>query len=240
MNDNLWYTCWFNKDYMKLYAYRDQIQADQEVSFIISALQLKGNERILDLGCGTGRHSLSLAAKGYDVVGVDISKPLIDEAKKKLEGLNPRFVVADIFELPDLGQFDLVLNLFTSFGYFKDDKDNLKMLKIARSCLKPNGKFILDYLHPREVLTNLIPRVEQTIAGEKVVITKEILGDRVIKSIEFPGRRYQEKVKLYDRNQIELFLRAAGFAVVQVWNDYLGNPWKIDGDRQIFLCVAQE
>nr|NGX43184.1 hypothetical protein [Chlamydiota bacterium] len=149
-----WYKKWFNEDYLKLYSYRSAEEAEQQVNFVIHALKLKGDEKILDLGCGKGRHSLELAKKGYKVLGIDISEYLIDEAKKCLKMVpskHLRFQIGDMYHLEHLGTFDVVLNMFTSFGYFDDDKDNAKVFQIVRDHLQSGGKFFLDYLHPAQV-----------------------------------------------------------------------------------------
>ena len=238
MKNRPWFTKWFNEDYVNLYSNRDNKEAEKHIDFIIRSLDLSGAERILDLGCGNGRHSLAFAKKGFDVVGIDLSETLIAQAKRDNNNAKARFIVADIFALPEIGVFDLVINLFTSFGYFKEDSDNSKLLKIAHNHLVDKGKFFLDYLHPSQVIREMVPEVVKEIAGEKVVITKNIEGDRIVKTIVFPGRTYQEKVKMYDRGKIESFLNSSGFEIQAVWNDYKGNPWKEEGDRQLFFCRA--
>lgn len=232
-----WYRNWFNEDYLKLYAHRTLEEAKQQVEFLEKALELKGDEKILDLGCGMGRHSIAFAIKGYTVTGVDASEYLIKQAKHKLAE-NPTlpvtFIHADIKESPPIGTFDLIISMFTSFGYFDEDKDNQEILSIVRKHLNPGGQFFLDYLHPFHVKKTLKPYEKKTVEGESVEIKIKIENDMAIKNITFPERRYQERVKLYARNQIQRMLQAVGFVTVDVWNDYQGNPWRPDGERQLF------
>lgn len=232
---NSWFTHWFNEDYLNLYADRDQQEAERQAEFLVNALGLKGTERILDLGCGTGRHTLAFAKRGFLVVGVDLSPTLIQVGEKALLGYeNAALVRSDMFNVKGLGRFDLVINMFTSFGYFDDDEKNARIFDVAKKHLVPGGRFFMDFLHPQEVRRDLIPYEETSVKGEIVKIRKWIAGDQVCKSISFPGREYLEKIKLYTRSQIEEMARANGFTVLKVWNDYSGAPWKAEGDRQLF------
>jgi len=94
-------------------------------------------------------------------------------------------------------------------------------------------------LHPHQVKRDLISEKEIDVGDETVVIKKRIEGDIVIKNIIFPGRAYEEKVKLYSRSDIEKMLDENQLKVLNVWNDYEGNPWKEEGDRQLFRCQGR-
>lgn len=236
-----WFQEWFNEDYLKLYAYRNQEEADKQVDFIMRALSLTGRERVLDIGCGAGRHSIAFGQRGFSVVGVDASEYLIGKANEKVEtqpNLPVRFVIGDMYQLMNLGTFDLIINMFTTFGYFSDDQENARIFGVVRHHLLEGGHFFFDYLHPHQVREHLKPKADVMVDGEQVHIEKQIKEDRVIKTIQFPGRVYQEKVKLYDREQIEDMLREYRLKVVDCWNDYEGNPWREDGDQQLFHCRA--
>lgn len=235
----VWFKKWFNEDYLKLYSHRSMEEAVKEVEFIRNVAGCDGSEKVLDLACGTGRHSLAFGLEGHSVTAVDLSDVLIAKGRKRLkefEGLDIEFIIADLFSLPDIGTFDLVVNLFTSFGYFDDDEMNQKLFLVVKERLKSDGIFFLDYLHPYAVTNGLVANETQQIEGEEVAIERYIAEDRVYKRIHFPGRTYEEKVKLYSRGEIEVMLDHAGFETVKVWNDYLGTPWKEKGDRQLFMC----
>jgi SAM-dependent methyltransferase len=235
----MWFNKWFNEDYLKLYAHRSDEEAAEQVKFITDTLGLQRTERVLDLACGTGRHSLAFALSGYSVLGVDLSPTLIEEARRRLhdhEGISASFYVADMFNLPQIGSFDLIVNLFTSFGYFADNEKNEEMFQVVKDHLKPEGQFFLDYLHPFNVKQTLVKEEVLEVEGERVVVTRSLEKDCVVKIIQFPGRTYKESVKLYEREQIEQMMHRHGLIINNVWNDYQGNPWKINGDRQLFLC----
>lgn len=234
-----WYKVWFNEDYLKLYSNRNMKEAEEQVDFLLNALKLNGNEKILDLGCGIGRHSLLLAKKGFSVVGVDLSPDLLKIARQNavpFPDLDLTYIQGDMRNLDNLGQFDLVISIFTSFGYFETEEENLTVLKEIKKCLKPKGHFFLDYLHPYYVKNHLVPNEIRVIGNAEVGIHREIIDDKIIKTIQFPHQTYEEKVKLYSRIAIEKILKSAGLSAIEVWNDYEGNPWKSEGDRQLFLC----
>lgn len=233
-----WINHWFNSDYLHLYSNRNSEEAVRQVEFLTGYLSLQGNESILDIGCGRGRHSVLFAERGHPVVGIDQSEELIALASKMINpSLNLQFIQGDIcfLEKFNLPLFDLVVCLFTSFGYFEEDNENLKVLQNVRKSLKPSGRFVLDYLHPHHVISTLIPFEEKFVQGEKVEIRREIIGQRVIKTIDFPGRQYIEKVTLYSKDEVICLLNQAGFTVESLINDYEGNPWSKNGNRQIFI-----
>lgn len=120
---------------------------ENQVDFIIKMLGLSGKERILDLGCGYGRHSLSFARRGYSVVGVDITIEFIDnaEANAKKESLNAEFIHSDIRDIVFRDEFDVVLNLADGvIGYLENDEENLKIFDAIAKALKPDGKHFMD------------------------------------------------------------------------------------------------
>lgn len=235
-----WYSKWFNQDYLNLYDYHDQNEAKQQADFIMHHLNLCGKERILDLGCGTGRHALQFALKGMSIIGIDSSPALIRKAQNKQKeypSLQLQFLLRDM-RLPfqELGEFDLVVNLFTSFGYFSTDQENFSVLQNIRNVLPTEGKFFLDYLNPEFIKTTLINFEEREIKGEHVEIERKIEEDCIIKTIHFPNRSYQERVKMYSHEKMLEMLEFSGFTTTQCWGDFKGTPWSTSSERQLFYC----
>ena len=118
----------------------------REVDFIVSALGLRGGERILDLACGFGRHALDLAARGYSVTGVDITSDYVAEARRRATeaDLAAKFIHADIRDIAFRDEFDVVLNLADgAIGYLEDDAENLKVFDRAAAALKPGGQHLM-------------------------------------------------------------------------------------------------
>lgn len=115
----------------------------RQVDFIIDKLDLKGTERILDLACGFGRHSLEFARRGYEVVGVDITKDYVEYANEQAgkEQLDASFICKDIRELTFENEFDVVLNMADgAIGYLEDDEENKKIFAAVASSLKKRRK----------------------------------------------------------------------------------------------------
>lgn len=120
---------------------------ENQVIFIIKTLNLRGDEKILDLACGYGRHSISFARRGFTAVGVDITKEYIDDAIRTAhdESLNATFIHSDIREVNFSSEFDVVLNLADgAIGYLENDEENLKIFDVASKALKPSGKYFID------------------------------------------------------------------------------------------------
>lgn len=232
-----WYEDWFNEDYIKLYEYRNTEEAKKQIAFLEKNLLLNGSETILDLGCGIGRHSGLFGNKGYKVVAVDTSPTFIQEAQRhNPNAQNVKFQIRDMRYLEGLGKFDLVISMFTSFGYFENDSDNLRVLKETFHALNSKGKFFLDFLNPPYVIKNLVPQEQKEIDGEVIVITRNIANEKVIKKIAFPKRTYYEIVKLYNKETIENMLQAEGFEIVKIWGDYDESPWSEDSPRQLIFA----
>jgi len=120
---------------------------ENEVNFIIKALKLAGTERILDLACGFGRHSLELARRGFSVVGVDITEEYIDDAilTAEKESLNIAFLQSNVRDVDYSEEFDVVLSLGGgAIGFLENDAENLKIFDVAIKALKPGGKHFID------------------------------------------------------------------------------------------------
>lgn len=118
-----------------------------QVDFLWDSLGLTGKERILDLGCGYGRHSLELAKRGCNVVGVDITKDYVDDANKSAndEILSAEFIHSDIRDIDFTDEFDIVLNMADgALGYLENDEENFKIFQVAAKALKSKGKQLID------------------------------------------------------------------------------------------------
>lgn len=122
---------------------------DHQVEFLIHTMKLTGKERILDLACGFGRHSLALARRGFSVVGVDLTKDYIEDARKqaKEEGLKIEFIQSDLRDLNFDEEFDVVLNMGDgAIGYLENDTENLKIFDTVAASLRPGGKHFMDIM----------------------------------------------------------------------------------------------
>src|SRR5687768_13945737 len=161
----MWYRDWFrDSNYLTVYQHRDTQEAEQMLTLIEKITGDRKDLRILDLGCGSGRHSLSLAKRGYkNITGIDLSPTLLEVAKQTAqeEGLNIRFEQCDMRQIPADWQFDLVINLFTSFGYFETDEENAEVIQGMSKSLVPGGWLVMDFFNSDWLRHNLISHDER-------------------------------------------------------------------------------
>ena len=237
MDQESWEKDWFNEDYMRLYADRGVSEAKQHVDFIIKELSLKGHETILDVGCGFGRHVIQLALKGFVVTGIDSSPVMIKKARQKAHQIDlPEtiFIEGDIRD-QNLSRFDVCLSLFTSFGY-SDDEGNKKMLTAIHDHLNPGGYFFLDYLNPDYIQSHIVPYEEKLIGSDIVKIQRKIVGNIIHKTICFPQKTYEEKVKLYSHETLIHMIEKSGFTLKKTFGDFFGKPFSGMSERQIIIA----
>lgn len=221
-NDPSWFESWFDSPYYHiLYKKRDQEEANLFLSGLTNHLGLKDHSA-WDMACGRGRHALYLASIGVDVIGSDLSESSI-QAASKFERDNLSFFVHDMRLPIRINYFDVVLNLFTSFGYFERERDNQLVMEAAFKALRKGGCFVLDYFNPDHVRRVLKPEEQKVEEGIIFNISKKIIGDKVQKHISFEAEgtmhHFNENVRLYDRETLNSLFEKTGFRVT----DYFGN-----------------
>lgn len=227
-----WYKDWFSsKNYLDVYRHRNLEDTERLVSLILLNAKPKPAAKVLDAACGAGRHAIQFAKKGFIVTAFDLSKALlqigINEAENQKNSV--KFLNSDIRTFNTDQKFDLVLSLFTSFGYFESDEENLIFPKNAYDMLNENGYYILDYFNKNFVEQNLVEESKRKVKGKEIVENRFIEKDRVIKRIsikeENENNEYIESVKLYSYDNLEEKFKSIGYNVVNVFGDYLGNPF---------------
>jgi SAM-dependent methyltransferase len=240
-----WYEESFREDYLKIYAHRDEDQAEQELTSLLPYLPIKPGQRVLDLCCGQGRHSRWLAQQGLRVIGVDLSPVLLQEAIKKTLNMDVQYMRGDVRKIPFFEEMDLVVNLFTSFGYFTHDEENEKVLTKVSQALKPNGTFLFDYLNPAYLKDHLVPFTEHNQEDLNILQYRTINDEFVEKTIvikeEGRERQYKEQVKLYRSEQLLRMLQRNHLEVVHLFGNYDGADY-IEGSspRMIFICRKKQ
>lgn len=231
-----WYKEWFNEDYLALYPHRDEAEAEACVDLMRRVLPWEDGWRALDVACGAGRHARALVAAGAWTVGVDLSRTLLDVAR---EVTTAELVRADMRALPVRpASMDLVVNLFTSFGYFERDAEHRDALAEMCAALRRGGWFVIDYLNAPHVVATLVP-VERARLGETDAQVTRVLeegGRRVVKTIvTSDGRRFRERVRLFTPDELTALLGECGVDVVHRFGTYDGDPLGAESPRAILM-----
>lgn len=236
ITDTNWYQNWFGNDYLKVYSHRDKNEAIQLVELIFSNTQLLPDARILDVGCGQGRHLSIFAEHHFKITGIDLSSVLLRIAKENNEN-NPtaNFLQADMRHLPLKSKFDLILNLFTSFGYFEKDEENQSVLEQIHQLLNKNGSFVFDYFNSDYIKNTLIPKHKKEVGEILVKQERYIENSRIKKKIELTkkGKKttYFESVKLYSPDEIYEMLRSVKLKINNVFGNYDGSAFELNSPR---------
>jgi SAM-dependent methyltransferase len=233
-----WYEHWFGEAYLGLYPHRDTAEAARAVALLQAHDMVRLGDRVLDLACGAGRHIAALASAGATVTGLDLSRPLLNAAR---EAGAAQLVRADMRRLPvRSGAMDAVVNLFTSFGYFARDDEHAMVLREIARVLVPTGRFALDFLNAPAVRAGLVARDERTVQGRRVVQERRIsdAGRVVVKTIHLADedRQFMERVRLFERPELETMMADAGLAVRHVFGDYDGSAHGPSSPRLILLA----
>ena len=235
-----WFTDWFNtKYYHILYKERSDDEAQLFMKKMTSFLNLPKTAHILDLPCGKGRHAIFLNSLGYKVTGSDLAENSI-LAAKAFENNTLKFTVHDMRQ-PLNNKYDAVFNLFTSFGYFEDDKEDIGILENMKQGLNKDGFFVFDFLNAEKVKLNLVPEETKTVDQITFHIKREIKDGFIFKNISFfadgKDQFYQEKVKYLDLDKMKNYFHKACFNITHVFGDYQLTPYESkNSDRLIIIA----
>lgn len=220
-----------------------------EVDYLIDLCRLKGTERILDLACGYGRHALEFARRGYEVVGVDITKAYIDDAKKNAKEMGLRhasFICGDIRDVDFHNEFDVVLNLADgAIGYLENDDENLKIFDVISKALKDGGQHVCDLVCGDYADTHF--PVKLWDAGERVISLSEfdwnpetrimMFGNQDFvygKTLTKPEITEGDPTRVYTLAEIKEIMKKRNMEVVEAFAGYT----KIPASQQSFQMLV--
>ena len=223
-----WFVELFDEDYLRTLPFLTPQATQAEAEFVINALALTPGAQVLDVGCGYGRHAMELAARGFHVVGLDLSTPLLvrggEEALRR--GLTINFVRGDMRELDFDAQFDGAYCLFSTFGYFDDETNKKTVSNIARA-LRPGGRVLIEILNRDYVITDLPTRVwwegDGCVVLEEVELNYFSSRIQVNRSVVFDDGRQLEQdisVRAYSLHEVGKLLHSAGLRVLEVSGAY--------------------
>ena len=232
-----WFESWFGEEYVALYPHRDAADAEAAVGLIEQYVPPNPRASVLDLACGGGRHA-RLLSQQWRTTGLDLSPVLLKHARRQAP--DAHFVRGDMRVLPFADHsFDVVVNLFTSFGYFADDRSHQRVIGEVARVTKRAGMFALDFLNTEHIRDTLVPYDERNIGGRIVEQRREISEDGryVIKRIciRDQSREYTERVRLFDKNELTAMMEESGFRIDHVFGNYSADVLTDDSPRVIIF-----
>lgn len=239
-----WFKDWFNtQEYLNVYQHRNENDAEKHIKLIFDNVKVFPGFNVLDMACGAGRHAILLAKKGLSVTAVDLSENLLKIAKQiaEKENLNIHFIQSDIRDFKTTVRFDLILNLFTSFGYFETDEENISVLKKAYNLLEVDGYFVLDFFNSYFLQQNLVEFSEENINDAIIHQFRKIKNDRITKKIVITKdgeiSTFEESVRMFTKDELIDILTKIGFDIYKTFGDFLGNEFdKLNSTRLILIC----
>ncbi|MDP4198222.1 MAG: class I SAM-dependent methyltransferase [Bacteroidota bacterium] len=244
-----WYKDWFrDSNYRVVYEHRDESEAETMIDLIEKTIGHKTRRRVLDLACGSGRHALSFARRGYaNVTGVDLSPTLLAEARDnaKSEGLLVEFLERDMRDLPQQ-TFDLAVNLFTSFGYFESDEENASVIKAVAEHLSANGYFVIDFFNSAWVQTHHVAH-DVRVLPSGVVLDQSRWTEhgRVEKRLVLrepnstEAHEFIESVRMFELADFERMFAGAGLTLQWTFGSYSGESYDRDQSERLIMFARR-
>ncbi len=243
IDNNEWFVSWFDSKYYHiLYSDRTDYEAHNFIYQLKNHLSLDSKEKVLDLGCGRGRHSKTLSEFFKTLDGIDISKENIDFATSN-KSKNQNFYLSDMRNFKMSNSYGYIFNLFTSFGYFDDLSDNVKVLENCNHHLKKNGLLIIDFLNANKI-KKTIKNIQEIKTINNIIfeIDKYILNNYIFKKIKIIDGdsvlNFVEKVQLFELDDFIKMLEKTGFTEISAFGDYKMNPYRSNSNRLI-LCAKK-
>jgi len=247
MHDAPWYKRFFGEDYLRAYGpFFSQMHPEKDVEFLIERLGLQPGMRVLDLCCGQGRHAIPLAMRGLKVTGQDLSPELIAHSERaaRTAGVSLELVRRDMREIPWTAEFDAIVNLYTAFGYFEDDRDNFRVLEGVAGALKPGGRFCIDLVHAAWLF-----RVWQQLGwskgeGELMVLQErrmDWMASAQVTDWTFIGEgthrtKLTTRLRIFPPHELADWLRRAGLEVEGLFGGFDGSPLGVESQRLIAIA----
>lgn len=219
--------------------------AQHEAGEIATLLNIEPPAKVLDLACGIGRLTLEFAKRGFHIVGVDRSATYIKQAQDAApsDQLNVKFMHADIRDIRYTNAFDIVLNTFSSFGYFQDPSDDARVLFNAYAALKKGGRVLLELVGKETIIRNFTRRDWQEAPDGSLLLEDRVVENgwhslihRWIYINQATRRDYSLRVRLYSAVEITRLLESNGFVNVAIFGTYSRSPYDHNSYRMIVVA----
>ena len=218
----------------------------EQVAFVTALLGRAPVRTVLDLACGNGRHAFGLSAEGFEVTGLDLNQSMLDRAESAQPGSDrfPRWIQADMRQLPFNQEFDAIVSLFTSFGFFDNDRDNTLVVQQVAQSLSPKGCFILDVMNRDFVLEHF--EEEETLYGDDRAVcthlrsfdstSERFTHERVRIDRHGETEHWTSIVRLYMFDQLRELFSTCGLTIVDSYGGYQSEPIGITQPRMILVA----
>lgn len=203
----MWYKTFFDKDYVK---HLKEASNDKARDFQLSLIKkyLKKSDMVLDVACGYGRHLITLTEEGYNIIGLDLSPDMLDDLKTNCD--KAQVVLSDMRSFSFPFKFDFIYCMFSSFGYFADPQDDLKVILEISKNLKAGGLFLLDLKNSTKTFQE---KMEKKVA------------DKI----------HDYTINRYSQDDISKMLKEAGLQPFQWYGDYTQVKYDADSPRMIIF-----
>ncbi|MEZ5047927.1 MAG: class I SAM-dependent methyltransferase [Chitinophagaceae bacterium] len=237
----LWFEEWFDSSYYHiLYKHRSIDEAKHFVQLLVNKMQAPPHASLLDLACGKGRHALEFSAFDLDVTGVDLSANSIEIAKA-YEKENLSFYTHNMLHLFRINYFDIIVNLFTSFGYFASKQENTNAAKAIYAGLKKDGIFIFDFVNQKHAIANIENNPYEEITRQDILfkITRSHSENQYRKKIEIKDKdlilEYNEKVNKLSFNEAISIFEGVGLKFVEAFGSYQLDDYNEETSNRMIL-----
>jgi SAM-dependent methyltransferase len=220
--------------------------AEPEVELSVGLLGLRPPAAVLDLACGPGRHVLALARRGFLVTGVDATAAFLETAGSlaSRDGLSVELVHEDMRQFRRIGAFDAVLSMSTSFGYFEDADDDLRVLRNVRRSLRPGGRLLVELMGKEVVARTLKGRDWREEEGVVLLTEQSVRDDwawadnRLVFLAEGERQEFVLSHRLYSASELSALLVEAGFAETAIFGSLAGAPYDAAAERLVVVAAV--
>jgi len=238
-----WFRDWFNEDYAIVYMHRDDREAESFTSIWPIWKEQIPAPWCLDLGCGNGRFTRAIAVRGLRVVGLDLSRFLLQNARARVSVGNASFyLLADLRSPPVKPRFGLAVSLFTSFGYFNNDEEHRQVLQSVRNLLVPGGFLVLDLPNAAAAARDSGSSRQRLVKDCRITESWRLTDDRkrieknILLEDQTGRRRYRESIRLFTEMELLELTNAAGFEpMFPLWGDYSQRPLAPCSSRMVYF-----
>jgi SAM-dependent methyltransferase len=213
----------------------------------VELLGIEAPARVLDLCCGPGRHALELCRRGYAVTGVDRTKAYLAEAMQRAEEekLKVELVEDDMRRFCRTDAFDVVINMYTAFGYFEDESENRQVLGNVYQSLRQGGRLLIETAG-KEVLARIFRPRDWHEEEDGTIFLEERKAVRNWSWLEVRWRMYKDGAwrertighRTYSAVELTDLLLECGFTTVECYGDLAGAPY--DHQAKRLVAVARK